>query len=78
MKDEPVRADLVLIGEIGLSGELRWVSQMESRLREAEKLGFKTAIIPKRARAKIEIPKKLNVFEARSLDQAVRNAIMKK
>ena len=78
VKDVPVRADLVLIGEIGLSGELRWVSQMESRLREAEKLGFKAAIIPKRARAKIEIPKKLNVFEARSLDQAVRNAIMTK
>jgi len=78
VKDIPVRADLVLIGEIGLSGELRWVSQMESRLREAEKLGFKAAIIPKRARAKIEIPKKLNVFEARSLDQAVRNAIMTK
>ena len=78
MKDVPVRADLVLIGEIGLSGELRWVSQMELRLREAEKLGFKAAIIPKRARAKIEIPKKINVFEARSLDQAVRNAIMKK
>jgi len=78
MKDVPVRADLVLIGEIGLSGELRWVSQMELRLREAEKLGFKAAIIPKRARAKIEIPKKLNVFEARSLDQAVRNAIMTK
>ncbi len=78
VKDVPVRADLVLIGEIGLSGELRWVSQMESRLREAEKLGFKAAIIPKRARAKIKIPKKLDVFEARSLDQAVRNAIMTK
>jgi len=78
VKDVPVRADLVLIGEIGLSGELRWVGQMESRLREAEKLGFKAAIIPKRARAKIETPKKLDVFEARSLDQAVRNAIMTK
>lgn len=78
VKDIPVRADLVLIGEIGLSGELRWVGQMESRLREAEKLGFKAAIIPKRARAKIETPKKLDVFEARSLDQAVRNAIITK
>ena len=78
VKDVPVRADLVLIGEIGLSGELRWVGQMESRLREAEKLGFKAAIIPKRARAKIKTPKKLDVFEARSLDQAVRNAIMTK
>jgi len=52
VKDVPVRADLVLIGEIGLSGELRWVSQMESRLREAEKLGFKAAVIPNSAKQK--------------------------
>jgi len=76
VKDVPVRADLVLIGEIGLSGELRWVSQMESRLREAEKLGFKAAVIPKQVRGKIETPKKLKIFEARSLDQVVKNAIM--
>ena len=76
VKDVPVRADLVLIGEIGLSGELRWVSQMESRLREAEKLGFKAAVIPKRVRGKIETPKKLKIFEARSLDQVVKDAIM--
>ncbi len=76
VKDAPVRADLVLIGEIGLSGELRWVSQMESRLREAEKLGFKAAVIPKQVRGKIETPKKLKIFEARSLDQVVKNAIM--
>ncbi len=75
VKDLPVRADLVLIGEIGLSSELRWVSQMEPRLREAAKLGFKAAVIPKRIRAKIEIPKKLEVLEARSLNQAVKIAI---
>ena len=42
-RDAPVRADTVLIGEVGLSGELRWVGQMPARLREAQKLGFKTA-----------------------------------
>ena len=49
IRDMPVRADTVLIGEVGLSGELRWVSQMPTRLREAAKLGFKTAIIPQAA-----------------------------
>jgi DNA repair protein RadA/Sms len=69
---------LALIGEIGLSGELRWVRQMEPRLREAEKLGFKVAVIPKRLRANFETPKKLEIFEARSLKQAVKIAIRTK
>ena len=37
----------VLIGEIGLGGQLRSVGQMQLRLKEAERLGFETAIIPK-------------------------------
>ena len=41
MRDLPVKADTVLIGEVGLSGELRMVGQMPARLREAAKLGFK-------------------------------------
>ncbi len=40
MRDQPVKADTVLIGEVGLSGELRMVGQMPARLREAAKLGF--------------------------------------
>ena len=50
LKDVSVRADAVLIGEIGLAGELRMPSQMPTRLREAAKLGFKTAIIPRAIR----------------------------
>ncbi len=48
-RDISVRADAVLIGEMGLAGELRMPGQMPVRLREAEKLGFKTAIIPRRS-----------------------------
>jgi DNA repair protein RadA/Sms len=39
--------DTVIIGEIGLNGEIRPVSNIESRLKEAQKLGFRRAIIPK-------------------------------
>jgi DNA repair protein RadA/Sms len=42
----PVERDTVFIGEVGLSGELRSVSQLDRRLNEAQKLGFKRAIIP--------------------------------
>jgi DNA repair protein RadA/Sms len=49
-KDVPVKADAVLIGEIGLAGELRMPAQMQARLKEAFKLGFKTAIVPRAIR----------------------------
>jgi len=78
LKDQPVRADLVLIGEIGLSGELRWVSQMEMRLREAAKLGFKSAVIPKRLRLAMSPPAGFEILEARSLAQAIKIALSSK
>jgi len=45
--DKPLPTGLVCIGEIGLNGELRSVSQMEARIREAIRLGFTGALIPK-------------------------------
>ena len=44
--DVPVEADMVVFGEIGLSGEVRAVSQMDARLKEATKLGFAQALVP--------------------------------
>jgi DNA repair protein RadA/Sms len=78
LKDQPVRADLALIGEIGLSGEIRWVSQMELRLREAAKLGFKSAVIPKKLRMQLTSPKDFEIFEARSLVEAMKIALLSK
>jgi len=46
LRNVGVRADLVVLGEIGLSGELRAVSQLEKRLSEAVKLGFKSCLVP--------------------------------
>jgi DNA repair protein RadA/Sms len=75
-RDVPVRADTVLIGELGLSGELRMVSQMPARLREAAKLGFKTAIVPRRLRRGEAWPEGIQIVEARSLRQALEIALM--
>ncbi len=76
--DRPVFADTVLIGEIGLSGELRWVGQMNLRLREAAKLGFKRAIIPRRLGKGEPLPEGIEVVEARSLREAMNQAILPK
>ena len=75
-KDVPIRAEAVLIGEIGLAGELRMPSQMQIRLREAAKLGFKLAIVPKAIRKMDDWPKNIEIIEARSLKQALDAAFM--
>jgi DNA repair protein RadA/Sms len=76
MKDVPVKADTVLIGEIGLAGELRMPGQMPVRLREAAKLGFKTAVVPKRLRKGEPWPDGIEIVEARSLHQALEAALI--
>jgi DNA repair protein RadA/Sms len=75
-RDAPLRAESVLIGEVGLSGELRMVGQMPARLREAAKLGFKTAIIPRRLRRGEPWPEDIQLVEARSLPQAIEQAML--
>jgi DNA repair protein RadA/Sms len=76
MRDQPVRADLVLIGELGLSGELRMVGQINSRLREAASLGFKHAVVPRRLQRKEPWPNGIEVQEARSLREALKLALL--
>ena len=70
---------MVLVGEVGLSGELRAVSRLPLRVREAAKLGFKRCIIPKsgggeRVRAELEnsgMPADFSVITASSLAVAL-------
>ena len=47
IRDIPISPDTIIIGEVGLLGEIRYVDNIERRLKEAQKLGFKKAIIPK-------------------------------
>jgi DNA repair protein RadA/Sms len=77
IRDLPVQAETVLIGELGLSGELRTVGQMSARLREAANLGFKTAIVPGRLRRSEPWPMDIQVIEARSLRQALDQVLLK-
>ena len=50
MRDRPMASDAVAIGEVGLLGELRPIAGVERRLREAARLGFATAIVPRPGR----------------------------
>lgn len=49
LRDRPVDPGTVCIGEVGLSGELRTVTQLERRIQEASRLGFRKAIVPARS-----------------------------
>lgn len=69
--DRPLKADCVLIGEVGLSGELRAVPHTAARLKEAAALGFKHAVLPKRLRGGEEWPAGITVHEARTLREAL-------
>lgn len=53
--DRSIPSDAVFIGEVGLGGELRTVAQLERRLAEAERLGFRTAYVPARTRAVVDL-----------------------
>jgi DNA repair protein RadA/Sms len=75
--DKPLRAEAVLIGEVGLSGELRTVPQTAARLREAAALGFKAAVLPKRLRKGEELPGGIQVQEARTLREALDLGLVK-
>jgi DNA repair protein RadA/Sms len=75
--DKAVPADMVMIGEIGLSGELRAVAQLPARLHEAAKLGFKRALIPKLRRKLHDLPTDLKLVEVRHIGEAMVIAVPK-
>ncbi len=72
----PVLADLAVIGEIGLSGELRSVTQVEKRLREAAKLGFRRVLLPRSCcRDEVTAGLELELIGVRSLGEALDAAL---
>jgi DNA repair protein RadA/Sms len=76
-RNVPLWADMAIIGEIGLSGELRSVSQMDRRLSEASRLGFKRCLVPGGARRSGPRGEAPDVIEARTLDEALEHALVR-
>lgn len=76
LRDRPVRPGTVVIGEVGLLGELRPVSGLERRLREAARLGFHGAIVPRALHGtdRPEVPG-MAVVEVATLRDAVSIAL---
>jgi DNA repair protein RadA/Sms len=77
-KSAPVAADLAIVGEIGLSGELRAVGQLSKRLNEAAKLGFRRCLVPKSFGRQEIASDGIEVVGVRSLTEALQVALINK
>lgn len=72
----PIPAGDILIGELGLTGEVRRVARIEERVKEAKKLGFTRAIIPERNLKGSKFPKGIEVIGVKTIDEAIRKCLV--
>lgn len=73
--DRALPADIAVVGEVGLSGELRRVGQLSARLNEARKIGFKRALVPRLRRRGNDLPSGIELIEATSLADAIHSVL---
>ena len=74
-RDRPIGDDVVAFGEVGLSGEVRAVSQAEQRVLEARKLGFHTVILPIANNKSLKEIKGVRIVPVASVAEAIREAL---
>jgi len=73
--DLPIRGDVAAVGEVGLTGELRSVSNLGQRLSEVRRLGFATCVIPKQKQGKSLSVDGLEIIEAANITEAIRKVL---
>ena len=71
-KNLSVSKDIVVIGEVGLTGEVRTVNLMDKRLKEAEKLGFKTCVIPESNKKQLKETYKMDIIGVKNINEALK------
>jgi DNA repair protein RadA/Sms len=71
MRNRVIDPEAILIGEVGLGGELRSVAHIESRLAEAEKMGFTRAVIPRGNKKSLPQSLKMNIFAVSQAQEAL-------
>ena len=68
-RNKAVPDDLIVFGEVGLSGEVRSVSMAENRVQEAAKLGFHSCILPASSSKGIKVPDHMKLIPIRGIGQ---------
>ena len=74
-RDQCIPDDLVAVGEVGMTGEIRAVSHMNQRLAEISRLGFKKCMIPRGGSEKLDIPEGLTVYRVKNIREAIETAL---
>ncbi|PYZ95682.1 DNA repair protein RadA [Alteribacter lacisalsi] len=74
-RDVPTKAGDVVIGEVGLTGEVRRVARLEQRVMEAAKLGFKRAIIPKKNIGGWTVPDGIEIIGVNTVNEALEECL---
>ncbi len=77
-RDAAVDPELAVVGEVGLSGELRAVTQLERRINEAARLGFKRCLVPKAGDKLGKAPDGIEVIRVGSLREAISSGLIRK
>ena len=72
-KKSSIPQNVVVMGEVGLTGEVRRINLIEKRLKEAEKLGFKKCIIPENNKKSLKDNYKLDIIGVKNIGEALRN-----
>ena len=72
-KNISIPQNVVVMGEVGLTGEVRRINLIEKRLKEAEKLGFKKCIIPENNKKSLKDNYKLDIIGVKNIGEALRN-----
>lgn len=70
-RNKPLPSDLVAFGEVGLSGEVRSISQIEGRVKEAAKLGFKTCMVPATGKESLKNMEGVKIIYVNSVAEAM-------
>ena len=76
-KNVPIPPDVAVIGEVGLTGEVRSVSMIDKRLKEIEKLGYKSCIIPESNKKLLKEKYKLDIIGAKNIIDAMKHLGLK-
>ena len=76
-KNVSIPQDVVAIGEVGLTGEVRAVNMIEKRLKEAERLGFKKCIIPESNKKLLKDSFKLDIIGVKNINEAIKGLQLK-
>ena len=70
--DTPIEKDVCFAGEVGLSGEIRQITRIDQRISEAQKMGFKTILVPKSNMKGVAKNDKIRILEVGRVEEAFK------